>query len=103
MYSIVIPVYRNEDSLPALLSELQIVATSLNGHLEAVFVVDGSPDNSYSWLKSNLGKQSFSARLCLHSRNFGSFAAIRSGLREAKGPYFAVMAADLQEPASLVA
>jgi glycosyltransferase involved in cell wall biosynthesis len=35
------------------------------------------------------------------SRNFGAFAAIRAGLTEATGPYFAVMAADLQEPPTL--
>ncbi|MRR12955.1 glycosyltransferase, partial [bacterium] len=35
------------------------------------------------------------------SRNFGSFAAIRQGLAVAGGPYFAVMAADLQEPPEL--
>lgn len=36
------------------------------------------------------------------SRNFGSFAAIRTGLAEARGALFAVMAADLQEPLELV-
>jgi glycosyltransferase involved in cell wall biosynthesis len=34
----------------------------------------------------------------LHARNFGSFAAIRTGLHAAKGETFAVIAADLQEP-----
>ena len=37
----------------------------------------------------------------LLSRHFGSFAAIRVGLQHATGPYFAVMAADLQEPPEL--
>jgi glycosyltransferase involved in cell wall biosynthesis len=36
------------------------------------------------------------------SRNFGSFSASRVGLEKATGPYFAVMAADLQEPAELI-
>jgi polyisoprenyl-phosphate glycosyltransferase len=36
------------------------------------------------------------------SRNFGSFLAIRVGLQKATGPYFAVMTADLQEPADLI-
>ncbi|HKJ35663.1 MAG TPA: glycosyltransferase, partial [Solirubrobacterales bacterium] len=46
--------------------------------------------------------RSFSARLARHSRNFGSFAAIRTGLGAASGEYVAVMAADLQEPPSLI-
>jgi glycosyltransferase involved in cell wall biosynthesis len=40
--------------------------------------------------------------LLLLSRNFGSFAAIREGLKAAGGHYFAVMAADLQEPPELI-
>ena len=36
------------------------------------------------------------------ARNFGAFAAIRAGLVECPaGRYFAVMAADLQEPPEL--
>ena len=37
-----------------------------------------------------------------HSRNFGSFAAIRTGMSLARGERIAVMAADLQEPPELV-
>ena len=36
------------------------------------------------------------------ARNFGSFAAIRAGMTHARGPHFAVMAADLQDPPELV-
>ena len=43
----------------------------------------------------------FASQLLSLSRNFGSFAAIRSGLQAARGDYFAVMAADLQEPPEL--
>ena len=97
-YSVVIPVYKNEQSIPDLLAALESLNESLQGQLEAVFVVDGSPDNSYSLLFSALDKMGFPAQLIVHSRNFGSFPAIRTGLLEARGKYFAVMAADLQEP-----
>jgi glycosyltransferase involved in cell wall biosynthesis len=36
------------------------------------------------------------------SRNFGSFAAIAAGLQSGRGDFFAVLAADLQEPPELV-
>jgi glycosyltransferase involved in cell wall biosynthesis len=72
----------------------------LGGGLEAVLVVDGSPDRSYTLLKERLAHATFPAQLICLSRNFGSFAAIRQGLAAAGGPYFAVMAADLQEPAA---
>lgn len=102
MYSLVVPVYRNEDSIPELLEVLADLNVRLDCRLEAVLVVDGSPDGSYDLLRQALPDQPFRAKLLLLSRNFGSIAAIRAGLAAAKGPYFAFMAADLQEPPELV-
>lgn len=101
-YSIVIPVYKNEGSIPALLEALGELSESFDVPLEVVFVVDGSPDASYHLLETNLRSVSFKAKLILLSRNFGAFAAIRCGLSEASGDYIGVMAADLQEPPSLM-
>ena len=103
MYSLVIPVYRNEASLPELIDAVAGIAASLDGPFEAVFVVDGSPDRSYAVLREKLPAAPFASQLLSLSRNFGSFAAIRSGLQAARGDYFAVMAADLQEPPELAA
>jgi glycosyltransferase involved in cell wall biosynthesis len=100
-YSLVIPVYRNEENVPALLAALDDLSGKLDHRLEVVFVVDGSPDRSYAKLAEELKARPFKSQLCLLSRNFGSFAAIAAGLREATGDYFAVMAADLQEPPEL--
>lgn len=101
-YSLIIPVYKNEDTLAALLEVLKDLHKSLSAQLEVVFVVDGSPDNCATLLREAINHLPFSAQLLLHSRNFGSFAAIRTGLAAAKGSYFAVMAADLQEPPELL-
>lgn len=101
-FSLVIPVYRNEETLDALLAVLQQIATSLDNQLEVVFVVDGSPDRSYQILQERLPQAGFPAQLVGLSRNFGSFAAIRMGLEAGRGPYFAVLAADLQEPPELI-
>jgi glycosyltransferase involved in cell wall biosynthesis len=70
--------------------------------LEAVFVIDGSPDRSFELLAEALPGASFAAKLIAHSRNFGSFAAIRTGLCACSGDYMAAWAADLQEPPSLM-
>lgn len=99
--SLIIPVYKNEGSLPDLMVACATLAGSLSLSLEVVFVVDGSPDGCALWLRKHLPEQPFASQLCEHSRNFGSFAAIRTGLGVARGQYFAVMAADLQEPISL--
>ncbi len=101
MYSLVIPVYKNEESLPDLLDVLVGMNSSLGGNLEVVIVVDGSPDNCYEILRARLPKMPFRSQLLLHSRNYGSFAAIRAGMQVANGDFFAVMAADLQEPPEL--
>lgn len=101
-YSVIIPVYKNEASIPRLLQALTAMNQDMSGQLEAVFVVDGSPDQSYALLRDAIDKLSFPTQLLAHSRNFGSFPAIRTGLMAARGEYFGVMAADLQEPPELL-
>ena len=77
-YSIVIPVYKNEASLELLLGNLNVLRKEL-AELEVVFVVDGSPDQSFLKLRELLPNVSFDSQLILLSRNFGSFAAISAG------------------------
>lgn len=105
-FSIIIPVYRNSESIPDLIVALSNVAATVRRRFdfmtEVVFVVDGSPDDSYAQLERLLPKAPFASQLLLHSRNFGSFAAIRTGLEFAQGDFFGVIAADLQEPPELL-
>ena len=102
IYSVIIPVYKNEESIPRLVVALTDMSEALAKQLEVVFVVDGSPDKSFEMLKTLLPQLQMPAQLIAHSRNFGSFPAIRTGLASAKGQYFGVMAADLQEPPELL-
>ena len=97
-FSVVIPVYKNETSIPRLLEALSSMNHQLNGEMEAVFVVDGSPDQSFALLRAALENLEMPAQLLAHSRNFGSFPAIRTGLAAARGEYFGVM----QEPPELL-
>lgn len=102
-YSIVVPVYGNEPTLSTLIEHIGRLAGALDDALEAVFVVDGSPDGSLPLLRRLLSDATpFSAQLISLSRNFGSFSAIRVGLAAADGDFIAVMAADLQEPIQLI-
>ena len=101
-FSVVIPVYKNEASIQRMLEVLSSMNRQLDGEMEAVFVVDGSPDQSFALLRAALDQLEFPAQLLAHSRNFGSFPAIRTGLEAARGDYFGVMAADLQEPPELL-
>ena len=64
-YSVVVPVYRNRDSIVELVARLEGLQERLPGPLEAVFVVDGSPDDSAEVLRRTLA----TARL-LHGSPF---------------------------------
>ncbi len=103
MLSLVIPVYKNEENLPRLLTELASLQDRLHGGLEIIFVVDGSPDRSYEILRETLPGSGLRTQLLSLSRNFGSFPAIAAGLSRGNGDQFAVLAADLQEPPDLIA
>jgi polyisoprenyl-phosphate glycosyltransferase len=99
--SLIIPVYGNRETIPALIEAVQGIRDRCDGGLEVLFVVDGSPDDSLQLLRDQLAESDLEARIVEHSRNFGSFAAIRTGMSLARGEFVAVMAADLQEPPEL--
>ncbi len=100
--SIIVPVYCNEASIPRLLDRFAAIDFGDSIDCRMVFVVDGSPDASADVLRKRLDDFKFPATLVSLSRNFGSFPAIRAGLEHAAADYFAVVAADLQEPPELL-
>jgi glycosyltransferase involved in cell wall biosynthesis len=102
MLSLVIPLYRNEQNLERLLSELCNLGRRLADDLEIVFVVDGSPDRCLETLRARLPGFPLRCQLVSLSRNFGSFSAVLAGLSVGCGDHFAVLAADLQEPPELI-
>lgn len=101
--SLIIPVYRNEGSIPDLVRVLADLDRGLGGEFEAVLVDDGSPDRSLELLVQALPAAPFRSQLISLSRNFGSLPAMLAGLTAGRGPRYAVMAADLQEPPELIA
>jgi len=100
--SLIVPVYGNSRSIRPLVETVEGIEQQVKGGLETIFVVDGSPDDSRERLLAALAGRQIKAQVVEHSRNFGSFAAIRTGMSRARGRYIAVMAADLQEPPELV-
>jgi glycosyltransferase involved in cell wall biosynthesis len=101
-FSLVVPVYGNEDTLDALLEAIAGISQRCDGELEAILVVDASPDRCEERLRVALPDQAYASTLLVHARNFGAFEAIRTGLSHARGEFVACMAADLQEPPELV-
>lgn len=101
-YSLVIPIYGNKENLSKLQDTMRNLASEFGNGFEVVFVVDDSPDNCWQILQRDLPKEPYPSQLLLHSRNFGSFSAIRTGFVAARGQFVAAMAADLQEPPDLI-
>lgn len=102
--SVVVPVYCNAGSLAPLFDALGEVERELRGRdlaLQLIFVDDGSDDDSWNEL-SRIKEARPATTLIRLTRNFGSVAAIRTGLRYVEGDAFAFLAADLQDPPALL-
>jgi glycosyltransferase involved in cell wall biosynthesis len=63
MYSLIIPIYKNEESIRELVKTIGKLNIKLDGKLEAVFVIDGSPDQSFTILNELLPQQKFASQL----------------------------------------
>lgn len=102
--SVVVPVYFNAGSLPALFTALLEVERDLRTRaldLEIVFVDDGSGDDSFAELR-RIKSTRPATRVVRLTRNFGSVAALRTGLRYVTGDAFAFLSADMQDPPALL-
>ena len=100
--SVVVPVYFNAETLPALIERLRTVADRVpNCQLEMVFVDDGSRDRSFAVLCEEAARDDRIRAIRL-SRNFGSNVAILAGLAHADGDVVVVISADLQDPPEMI-
>lgn len=102
--SIVVPVYFNAGSLPALFEEMARVEEQLaerQVELELIFVDDGSKDESLSRLLE-FKKQREATRVVKLSRNFGAVHCSKTGFKFVTGDAFMIVAADLQDPPELI-
>lgn len=100
-YSIVIPVFNEQETLPAIYERLAALLERLDGSSEVILVDDGSRDASFARMMEMSAKDARFKVLQL-SRNFGHQAAITAGLDFASGKAVVVMDADLQDPPEVV-
>ncbi len=99
--SVVIPVYNESESLPALFDALVPVLGSIECECELIFIDDGSRDGSAAMLDDQAVLDP-RVKVIHFSRNFGHQAAITAGIDFAGGDAVVVMDADLQDPPSLI-
>jgi len=99
--SIVVPLYNEEENLPALDGEIRAALAPLGLAYEVLYVDDGSTDGSLAALRS-LAAADPRIRILRHRKNAGQSAGLASGFRAARGELVATLDADLQnDPADL--
>lgn len=101
MYSIVIPIYNEQEIIPELYKRLKTVIDNLDKPAEVIFVDDGSRDDSYKILE-NIQKEDSRIKMLSFSRNFGHQVAISAGMDHASGEAVILMDGDLQDPPELI-
>jgi dolichol-phosphate mannosyltransferase len=99
--SIVVPVYRNADSLAELAQRTAAALGATRPNYELILIDDGSPDHSWTVIErlAAADRRIMGIRL---SRNFGQHPAIAAGFDAARGGIIILMDADLEDrPESL--
>lgn len=95
--SVVIPVYRSQDSLRPLVARLGPVLDEIAEEYELVLVNDGSPDDSWAVVCELAAEHPWIRGIDL-LRNFGQHNALLSGVRAARFDVICTMDDDLQHP-----
>ena len=101
MFSIIIPIYNEEQILPELHQRLLAAVSSLHEPFEVLLVDDGSKDRSFA-LMSEIHRRDPRFKVIGLSRNFGHQVAITAGLDQAQGDAVVLMDGDLQDPPELL-
>lgn len=93
--SIVIPLYNEEESIPALYQEITNALTDTGYSYEVIVVDDGSRDGSFAQLRA-VHQRDPRWRIIRFRHNFGQTAGLSAGFDAAQGRIVVTMDADLQ-------
>ncbi len=95
-FSLVIPVFNEEENLKVLYTRLTKVMESLGEAYEIIFVDDGSSDSSFQIL-TDLHQKDGNVKVIRFTRNFGQDIARTAALDYCKGANVILMDGDLQD------
>lgn len=101
-FSIVVPIYNEEESLPILFERLTKVmdtyTAKTNQTYEIIFTNDGSKDRSQALLESYYQKRPDHVRIIEFNSNYGQHMAILAAFEKVRGKVIINLDADLQNP-----
>lgn len=100
-YSILIPVFNEEQVLPTLFPRLDTLVAGLDAPCEVLLIDDGSRDRSAELIRTALPGRPW-LRLLRFARNFGHQAALTAGYDHALGQAVVCLDADLQDPPEVI-
>ena len=96
--SVVLPAHNEAGNIAPMVKALTDVLAPL-GRCEIIFVDDGSRDGTLAALRAAARE---GVRYVAFTRNFGHQAALRAGLRQARGRAVIVMDSDFEHPPELI-
>ena len=100
-FSVIIPVYNEEDNIEPLYTTLRPILDRLNRTFEIIFIDDGSRDGTYEILR-RLHTSDPLCKVIRFRRNFGQTAAMAAGFAHARGDIIITLDGDLQnDPADI--
>jgi len=100
-YSIVVPLYNEEQNVRALYSRIVMAMEEFDDRFQIIFVDDGSRDGTYG-VVSEICQRDSRVVLVRLRRNFGQTAALKAGFDFARGEIIISMDGDLQhDPAEI--
>jgi polyisoprenyl-phosphate glycosyltransferase len=98
-FSIVLPAHNEAGNIAPMCAALKAELAPL-GSYEIIFVNDGSTDRTLAAIRA--AAREAGVRYVSFTRNFGHQAALRAGLRHARGAALIVMDADFEHPPQLI-
>ncbi|MDP4179593.1 MAG: glycosyltransferase family 2 protein [Bacillota bacterium] len=101
IYSVVVPVYNEEQVVLESYKRLKKVMDSVNESYEIIFVNDGSRDKT-AFIVNEICEKDKNIKFLDFSRNFGHQLAITAGMDYTEGEAIIVIDADLQDPPEVI-